>query len=193
VETHANRMATQVSGCEPIAYHMRDAFPGRWVRFHSLPGSKRYPEDAAEYATVLERHNVILGELVRPGATVVLLTTGYSDSPAPIRSDVELMTLDPDASHWRTVAMHEVDASFGGSSHFHVYASKRQWHPGAFDPLVMLIADDVIANVMIVAPDCRWLLQPYDGGMDVIAESSAGRDRLKDSDSGWLSTSPGGL
>ena len=54
-------------GCEPIAYHMRDAFSDRWVRFHSLPGSKRYPEDAAEYATVLERHNVILGGIGSTG------------------------------------------------------------------------------------------------------------------------------
>ena len=36
----------------------------RWVRFHSLPGSKRYAENEAEYACVLSRHNVVIGELL---------------------------------------------------------------------------------------------------------------------------------
>lgn len=37
-------------GCEPIGHHLRRAFAERWVRFHSLPGSKRYPESDAEAA-----------------------------------------------------------------------------------------------------------------------------------------------
>ena len=73
--------------------------------------------------------------------------------------------------------MHELDADFNHPSYWHVFASEREWRPGIFDPLVRLIADDVVANVMIVAPDCGWLLHPYDGGMDVIAESQAERDR----------------
>ena len=54
--------------CEPIAHLIRREYPDRWVRFHSLPFSKRYAEEEAEYATVLERHNRILGELAREGA-----------------------------------------------------------------------------------------------------------------------------
>ena len=67
-------------GCEPVAHHLRVAFPDRWVRFHSLPHSKRYPEDEAEYAMVLERHNRVLGELVQNGEIIALLTTDYSDT-----------------------------------------------------------------------------------------------------------------
>jgi hypothetical protein len=180
-------------GSEPIAHELKWAVPERWVRFHSLPGSKRYPEDEDEYAMVLERHNTILGELTRPGTEVVLLTTGYSETPLPIRSYDELLSLDPEASPWRTVAMHERDSNWSDTTYWHIDASRSDWQPGRFDPLVRLIADDVIANVMIVAPDCRWLLHPYDGGMDLIVESSAERDRLKDKYSGWLSNSPGGL
>jgi hypothetical protein len=142
---------------------------------------------------VLERHNIILGELAVRGQEVVLLSTGYSELPEPVRSKPELEALDPGALPWRTVAMHQLEADFANPSFWHVFATKREWRPGAFDPFVRLIADDVLANIMIVAPDCRWLLHPYDGGMDVIVESSPVRDRLKVAFSGWLSAHPDGL
>jgi hypothetical protein len=46
---------------------------------------------------------------------------------------------------------------------------------------------------MVVAHDCRWLLHPYDGGMDVIAESPAARNRLRSRHKAWLSHRADGL
>jgi hypothetical protein len=179
--------------CAPIAHRLRIAFADRWVRFHSLPESKRYPEDEPEYVTILERHNRILGELTRPGQRVVLLSTGYSESPEPIRSEPQWQVLDPEAVPWHSVVMDEGDANFAKPSYWHVFASEREWWPGTFDPLVRMVADSVLANVMVVSSDCRWLLHPYDGGMDVIAESPAVRDRLKANHTEWLSARADGL
>jgi hypothetical protein len=179
--------------CEPVAHRLGSFFPDRWVRFHSLPKMKRYPENDAEYAEALYRHNCILEELTGPDRTVVLLTTGYSESPEPVRPETELSALDPDAVPWRTVPMHELGEGYDFPSYWHVFASVWEWRVGKFDPLVRLVADDLVWNVMIVNPDCRWLLHPYDGGMDVIAESSAARDSLKMSHAGWLSPRADGL
>ncbi|MER5937579.1 hypothetical protein ABT121_09705 [Streptomyces sp. NPDC001928] len=41
--------------------------------FHSLPGSKRYPESEDEYAIVLDRYNTILDELFA-GTDVFVVT-----------------------------------------------------------------------------------------------------------------------
>ena len=89
--------------------------------------------------------------------------------------------------------MHQADAHFADLSYWHVFASERPWRPGALDGIIRLVADDVLMNVMIVAPDCRWLVHPYDGGMDVLAELQAARERLKAAFSGWLSARPDGL
>ena len=178
---------------DPVAHRLRAAFPDRWVRFHSLPGSKRYPEGEAEYAMVLARHNRILGELTAPGREVVLLSTGYSDSPAPVRLQPELQALDPHALPWWSVPMHKSDEGYTDPTYWHVFASVWEWQPGLLDPVVRLVADDALANIMVVAPDCRWLLHPYDGGMDVVTESSAVRDCLKSSYAGWLSAREDGL
>src|SRR5262249_55088788 len=105
--------------CEPIAHHLPVVFAERWVRFHSLPGSKRYPDNEAEYATVIERHNRVLGELAHPGDDVALLTTGYSETPEPVRTERELLNLDPLAMPWRTVAMHQQDDNFSEPIFWH--------------------------------------------------------------------------
>jgi hypothetical protein len=179
--------------CEPIAHHLRAAFIERWVRFHSLPESKRYPADEQEFAAVLGRHNRIIENLADPGEVVVLLTTGYSESSDPVRLDEAFSALDPHASPWRTVPMHQVDGDFCEPCYWHIFTSEWQWRPHTFDALVRLVADDVLANIMIVAGDCRWLLHPYDGGMDVILESTRRRDEMKSKHQDWLSPRDDGL
>ncbi|OWK34416.1 DUF3885 domain-containing protein [Fimbriiglobus ruber] len=183
----------QFPNCEPMAHLLKTVFKDRWVRFHSLPESKRYPEDETEYAVVLDRHNRVLSELANAERSLVLLTTEFSESPTPLLTRPELRALDPEAVPWRSIPMHELDGDFDNPNFWHVLASVREWHPGAFDPIVRLVANDVVPNVMIVNPDCRWLLHPYDGGMDVIAETSVERERLKLSHADWLSSEHDGL
>ena len=178
--------------CEPVGHWLRVAFHDRWVRFHSLPESKRYPEDESEYETVLERHNCILGELTGTERRTILLTAGYSEDLVAVRNP-GFAVLDPSAKQWRSVVTREFDGSSSAPGYWHVFASVWDWRPKAFDPIVRLIADCTVANVMIVAPDCRWLLHPYDGGMDVIAESPSSRDRLKAAHKEWLSVYDNGM
>ena len=180
--------------CDPIGYLLREAFPDRWVRFHSLHESKRYPEGEAEYAEVLARHNAILGELARPGERVVLLTTEGSDESESGRLyDPAVRVLGPGAVEWRTIAMHDANDASSHPNYWHVFANEWVWHPRTFDPIVRLVADAVVVNVLMVAHDCRWVLHPYDGGMDVIAEGVAERDRLASRYAGWLSEHASGL
>ncbi len=110
-------------GVPPIGHDLREGFPERWARFHSLPGSRRYPADQADHDELLMRHHVILGELAQPGDRVVLVTTGYSESATPVRDCPELAELDPLAAHWRTVAMHEHEGILDETNYWHFFAS----------------------------------------------------------------------
>jgi hypothetical protein len=185
---------SQFPNCPPVGYLLRDAFHDRWVRFHSLPESKRYPEDETEYQILLERYNSVLGDLVAAASRVVLLTTGTSETPQPVRSYAKLDSLDPNAKPWRTISMHTVSPDyFSDPAYWHIFASVWQWQPGQFDSLIRLVASDAVANVLIVEPDCRWVLHPYDGGMDVIAETPADRGRLRAAHKDWLSARADGL
>lgn len=182
--------------CEPVAHHLRKAFPSRWVRFHSLPESKRYPADESELATVLGRQNCMLEELAGRNSQVILLTTEYSWSPCMIemsQSGRESRRFDEDAKPWRTVPMHEQEGDSEHPCYWHIFAYERAWSPGVLDSILTLVAEDRISDVMILHPGCEWLFHPYDGGMDLLLETSSARDRIKSNHAAWLSPRSDGL
>lgn len=168
---------------EPVAHRLHAEFADRWARFHSLPESKRYPDSEEELVVVLHRHNAVLAALAGRGDPVVLLTTEFSWVAAPALAP----TYSPSSVWWRT-ARH-------GEAFWHVYGSESAWEPHLFDPIVRRVAEDGlnIGNVMICDAGCRWIVHPYDGGMDVVVRSTGERDRLRSKFAGWLSPHPEGL
>jgi hypothetical protein len=175
-------------GAPPIAHELRAGrLRPRWVRFHMLPGSKRYPQTAEEYATVLGRHNALLAELVGEGEPAVLLTTGYSDTPSPLADAAWTV---PDAWHWRSVQPSPDDPQ---PIWWHLYGQLVHWHPGVFDALLRGVADDQASNVLILPVDRAAMYHPYDGGADLILPDIATRDTLRAKYRDWLSAHPAGL
>lgn len=61
------------AGLAAVGRPLRHAFPSRWVRFHSLPGSKRYAGSDYEYGVQLHRHNTVIGELNALGSRLPLV------------------------------------------------------------------------------------------------------------------------
>jgi hypothetical protein len=175
----------------PAGGQMRHVHRDRWVRFHSLPGSKRYPDGEAEYAIVLERHHTLLSELGPSDDELYVVTREWNGDREPVARMVQLREVDPDAQHWGS---HVHDDDFPDDILYeHEYVSRRPRSRGALDPLLRLVADEVIAGVTLAPLDLRWLYHPYDGGGDVFAPSAAVRDVLKAAHPEWLSIHPSGM
>ncbi|BCJ76461.1 hypothetical protein CS0771_60050 [Catellatospora sp. IY07-71] len=177
--------------CPPMAYLLRSRYPDRWVRFHSLPGSKRYPDNEDEYGTVLDRHYTVLDQL-GAGPLVLVITTEWTDTEEltpqrwPRRAEVA-----PRAHHWRTFVEDPEDPEYRT---FHqLYVEALQWTPQCIDGLLRAVADDELANVMVAPLDLHWLYHPYDGGADVVLPAREQRDELKHRYRDWLSDHPSGL
>ena len=174
----------------PIGHEVRDDHE-RWVRFHALPESKRYPEDEQEYAEVLRRHNVLLGELVsRTSPRLLVMTVAWSDSVVPTAREEALTRAVTDAELWTSV-LREKDVD--DERWTHVYVTSQAWQHGVLDPLLRLVADEETADVIVTDDRLRWLVHPYDGGIDIVTRSTQERDQLRDHHSDWLSSHPGGL
>jgi hypothetical protein len=159
--------------------------------FTQLPDSKRYPENEREYAEVSRRHNLLLGELVsRTCQSLIVMTVAWSGSAAPAARDAALDAALPDARLWTSV-LRERD----GDDEFwtHVYVNSVEWKQGVLDPLLRLVADDVTADVVVADDQLRWLVHPYDGGVDVLTSTTDERDQLRDAHSHWLSAHQSGL
>ncbi|MFH0522030.1 hypothetical protein ACHBTE_33290 [Streptomyces sp. M41] len=167
-------------------------YADRWVRFHSLPGSKRYPESADEYGIVLERYNTVLDELFT-GLEVFVVTMDWSYTPTgPAGHGTPRQELHPDSVLWWTESnQDDTDPEF--HTHTRLYADRRQWRHGCVDNLLRAVADEALVEVFITDTELRRVHHPYDGGADVIAATPDERDALRDRHAAWLSGHPAGL
>lgn len=180
----------QWPGVRPVGHELPSNVPDRWVRFHSLPYSKRYADAPSEYATLLDRHHAVLADLVATSAdkTLVAMTCSWSQDSRPRRRSAELERAAPQAALWKSVVEDDPD----NPAWLHLYVT---WHhtTSELNRLLKLVADDVTAGVIIADEQLTWLYHPYDGGADVIAPSVEMRDALRDTYSNWLSAHPRGL
>ncbi|MER7755980.1 hypothetical protein [Kitasatospora sp. NPDC097643] len=173
----------QWPGGPPIGYEIGEEHGDVWVRFHSLPESKRYPGDEAEYAVALERYNTVLDELFA-GQEVYVSTPVWTGTPeAPAGGG---------GVHWRSwLYRDDPDPEF--RSYCHVFVERREWRYGCLDALLRRVADDEVSGVIITDTAMRRLYSPYDGGADVFLASPDERDRLRERHADWLSRRPDGL
>ena len=59
--------------------------------------------------------------------------------------------------------------------------------------MIRAVVDEQLVGVIIMPPSVAWLYHPYDGGVDVIAETIAARAALRNRFRDWLSHHPRGL
>ncbi|BCM90088.1 hypothetical protein IAD21_01939 [Abditibacteriota bacterium] len=164
----------------PIAYLLRKSNANVWFRIHSLPDSKRYPEDEGEMQETLRRHNTVASEVLQENAACVLFFPEYAIKKlAPIFSEVASASLfyhyeDEDADIMQ-------------------YALETVWQPHKFDPVLRLVANDEICYVSWLNSESGEIFAPYDGGADLFLSSTQRRDELRARYSSWLSRHPQGL
>ncbi|MDH6217283.1 DUF3885 domain-containing protein [Streptomyces pseudovenezuelae] len=175
----------------PFAHTFRTTYPDVWVRFHSLPGSKRYPESEDEYAIVLHRYNTVLDELFA-GREVYVVTADWSTTPTgpgryPLRQ-----RLHPDGVRW-WIESEEDDPDSEFHIHSRFYAALRPWQHGCADALLRAVADDTLAEVFVTDTELRRIHVPYDGGADVLLTTPAERDALRARHPDWLPRNSAGL
>lgn len=176
----------------PVGYQLREAYKDRWFRVHGLPRSKRYADTEAESEEILRRHNTLLSDLLGDGGDYLLITTGYSDTPAPTMSYAQLAVLAGDSRHLFTIPTHEPDEE-GSPSYWHFFMSERVWEERSAEQLLTLIADNVIANILFVSVSEECIYHPYDGGADIIMKSPTLRNIMREKYSEWLPDNASGL
>ncbi|WP_203751047.1 DUF3885 domain-containing protein [Cellulomonas chitinilytica] len=181
-------------GVAPIAHGLPPR-SDRWVRFHSLPGSKRYSDDEGEYEELLHRHHVVLDELASyedaPEREVLVVTCSWSSTPTPAPRGAPITATLPDSRYWMSVLTSEPDEDDVGSW-MHLFFDFLDRGDRRIERLLRLVADDIAAEVLIGDPSMRWLYHPYDGGADVYPATVELRDELRVRHRDWLSTHPSG-
>ncbi|MER6839581.1 DUF3885 domain-containing protein [Streptomyces platensis] len=175
----------------PLAHELRAAYSDRWVRFHSLPGSKRYPQTEDEYTVVLDRNNTVLEELFA-GTDVYVVTTAWSNEPNGPEHPTRRREVHSDGSFWMTIA-NDVDPDPEFHTYTHLYADRRPWQRGSIDGILREVAHDVLSGVIISDVGLQRIHHPYDGGADIILTTPHERDGVRNRHTDWLPQPPTGL
>jgi hypothetical protein len=180
----------------PLSYDVRCFDRDRWVRFHSLPASKRCADTAAEYAEIEHRHLAVLHELQAMckgvGADLLIISASYGDDRTPNRIPKPIPKIARDLP-WVLWKSFQEEPDDEVEFWLHAMVAKCSLNDTALGRILRLTADDEIANTIIADTDLRWLYAPYSGGADVLAPSQQERDAIRERHANWLSISPSGL
>lgn len=180
--------------CRPIGHELRAAASRSWVRFHSLPESKRYADDEPEYTELLSRHHALINDLSSLTDTLmaelVVVTVAWSTSSQGAEREPDLQRALPQATPWRTILLDDSDPE---PTWMHLYVAVVPGTLDALTPLLRLVADGATADVIIGDRRATWLYHPYDGGGDVFSPSADARDSLRAMHRAWLPANAQGL
>lgn len=117
----------------PIGDELRSSNSETWVRFHSLPNSKRHAENDAERAEVLSRHLTLLGELASSSSASTselrVITVAWSDSAEPVGRRTNLTSASPEATYWQSVPTDPNDPDHLLWTHLRIWRRCSFWWP----------------------------------------------------------------
>lgn len=166
---------SRFSDTPPLGWKLRAMGSLPWLRFHALPGSKRYPEDQAE-------RRVVLGRAYELGDRVLGIGSACWH--------VEAVFDDLDAGDSGVVEFRGMEDGEETAHSFRV--SLVTWSTGAFDAELVSIADDERSALWFRRSDGA-VFAPYDGGFDLFPGAFEQVDELKRARPEWLSSHPSGL
>lgn len=180
----------QWPGDAPIGYRLREAHFDRWVRFHSLPNSKRNADSSLEKHELLHRYRTVLHGLITH-ARVGRLQVIAVDWDAKDYSGGWTKKHLPGAWPWRTF-FDPADFEPGEALRFHYFWVSEFDLIDELDPLLLLAAEGV-CQFIVADATLTWIFAPYEGGADVILSDERSRDDLALKHGAWLSGHPLGL
>lgn len=171
----------------PLAHELKHRFNDRWFRIHTLPESKRYPENENEISEILRRHNLIITDIFGENHEYFLLTAGYGLKP---KRNKKVKILNLQKTFWQSVNFSESNEE---PLFWHIYFDETIWTKDSVNDLFRLVINDEIRNVILFSADKKIVYHPYDGGADIIFENSNLRDFYKEKYKDWLSIHPSGF
>jgi hypothetical protein len=181
----------------PLAHLMREPHAERWLRIHSLPQSRRYPDSDSDWDELLARHNTVATELLGDGGPCVLAVARFPSGDTAPPGQLHDVPGAP-----ALTALGSVDDTWPGAQalrrHYEdtavwLYTAALHWRAGAYDALLRAVARDETGPVLLVSSETGRVYAPYDGGADLFFLGPEERHGARERHRAWLSSHPRGL
>lgn len=151
----------------PVGHVLRWHLKNRWSRFHSLPESKRYAEDASECAEILRRHLAVGHALFEVGEQLFLFRSRLGERKLKGRKRHQVAGRQLRDKVLKLPAGLPEDGE--NSDLYFVRALVTTWVPDFFEVMTRQVADWQETGITLVSPATMNIYSPYDGGLDVFA------------------------
>jgi hypothetical protein len=173
---------SEFNSIAPVGHQLRERLHERWTRFHSLPESKRFAENEAEYGELLRRHVSVASELFEAGETIYVYRSHFGERRLKGRRRHQIA-----GRHLRETMAKLPTGLDEEGDHYYVRALATTWIPDFFGVLTRQVADWKEAGITFVSPCTKNVYAPYDGGMDIFAFSLSPR-MLEEKFRSWMSS-----
>jgi len=174
---------------QPVGYRLRSGGAANWVRFHSLPNAKRYADNADERHVILQRHNMLAAEVLRSEPCWLVQTHWVADENAVSATGMH----DPFAAARQFNLQFVREFIDEDEVRWRVHAGPTQWADGAFDHLLLDIAEERAAPTLWMSETSGAIFAPYDGGVDLFLSEPEQVVFLKAKHRDWLPDRRDGL
>ena len=178
-----------------IPHLFKQIFSDRSFRIHSLPQSKRYPDNEKDWEILLSRQNEIVTDLLGLDTNVMLVAGEYNWGK---NRKIHITTEEEVFKEYSFTQLDSIDLFKLNSEEYdndEIYRNafaETTWKPKKHDNLLREIAIDNI-KAFFVNFEKKILIAPYDGGIDFILKDSLTRDFYKNKYQQWLSEHKDGL
>ena len=177
----------------PIGYMLRYGDAPNWLRFHSLPDSKRYPETADEWTILLDRQNELATEVLGANERCWLVQAHWQTPEGEADLADEFDPFWATREYGLTLAFKFAELEGDEPMDWLAYATPMAWEPGRLDALLRRIADEEAGPTLWMSEATGVVFAPYDGGVDLFLATGADVAALSVKHSDWLSDHPSGL
>ena len=157
-----------------LGWKLREQKKELWFRIHSLPKSKRYPDNESEKSILLARHNEIAEDVLGSKSDLFLYWYGVKSFHGI--TGIEGMRYEDE-----DIATTLYSAKVGC------------WKSGRFDKVILAVANDDLSQIIFLNPSTGDAYAPYDGGADIIITNQEHKKTLKTRYCKWSSELESGL
>jgi len=179
----------------PISYLFKHDYSERWFRIHSLPESKRYPEDESEWQILLSRQNEIITDLFGLETPILIVTGEYNwgDNRQIHITDEEEMFKPFSFVPLDNIELNKIDSEqYDEPDIYRPAFAQTIWKPKYHDKLLREIANDNI-RAFFISFDKNVIVASYDGGVDFVLKDISTKENYKNKYRQWLSEREDGL
>jgi hypothetical protein len=156
----------------PLGYELRERFPERWFRIHSLPFSKRLPESRSDRTALYNRQQAVASHLFGMGTMVIVLIYDWSGQSCIPRNH-PLAALVPEDLEPAVILPPEDDDPYLPPTS--IYALEFAWNPIELYQAIQVVAEDRASFAVFEAVGGGFFA-PYDGGADMFYPSTSLRE-----------------